>query len=203
MVANLPYSIATPLIAQCLLETWERRARLASLTFTVQREVADRMIAAPGTSDYGPISVLVALLTRAEPGPALPSPSVLAATQSRQPHAPPGLRPPGGRPRERRRLPVGRPGAIVRPASQANPHGCQAARRGDPLRAVHCGHRVGGHRPPRPRRGPGGRAVPRPGQRPGRVNREAIARSRRDTDPTPRTARRWLRRGWRRRASPV
>jgi len=42
------------------------------LTFTVQREVADRLCAPPGGKDYGPVSVLAALLGRLVAGAALP-----------------------------------------------------------------------------------------------------------------------------------
>jgi len=80
LIANLPYSIATPLIAQCLIESWRRvcadRADSVcfdSLTFTVQQEVATRMLAAPGGRLYGPISVLIALLGRGTLGPAIPA----------------------------------------------------------------------------------------------------------------------------------
>jgi 16S rRNA (adenine1518-N6/adenine1519-N6)-dimethyltransferase len=80
LIANLPYSIATPLIAQCLIESWRRvcAARadsvcFSSLTFTVQQEVATRMFAAPGGRLYGPISVLIALLGRGTVGPAIPA----------------------------------------------------------------------------------------------------------------------------------
>ncbi len=53
LVANLPYQIATPLLLDLLCV----RPRLASLTCTIQREVADRLAAAPGTSAYGAASV--------------------------------------------------------------------------------------------------------------------------------------------------
>jgi 16S rRNA (adenine1518-N6/adenine1519-N6)-dimethyltransferase len=57
LVANLPYQIATPLVAESLggLPT----VRLWSVM--VQREVADRFFAAPGTRSYGAVSVLVQL----------------------------------------------------------------------------------------------------------------------------------------------
>ena len=57
LVANLPYNIATPLIVESLdgllnIERW---------TVMVQREVADRLFAAPSTKAYGAVSVLVQL----------------------------------------------------------------------------------------------------------------------------------------------
>ena len=42
------------------------------LTFTVQREVADRLIAGPGSKEYGPVSVLAGLLGRLQAGAVLP-----------------------------------------------------------------------------------------------------------------------------------
>jgi len=57
MVANLPYSVATPLI----LRTIEQLPSLRSWTVMVQREIADRLFASPGTKAYGAVSVLVQL----------------------------------------------------------------------------------------------------------------------------------------------
>jgi len=57
VVANLPYAIATPL----LLRTIERLPGLRSWTVMVQREIADRLRAAPGSRTYGAPSVLVQL----------------------------------------------------------------------------------------------------------------------------------------------
>jgi 16S rRNA (adenine1518-N6/adenine1519-N6)-dimethyltransferase len=57
LVANLPYSIATPLVVESLdgLPSVERWCVM------VQREVADRFFAAPATKAYGAVSVLVQL----------------------------------------------------------------------------------------------------------------------------------------------
>lgn len=62
LVANLPYNIATPLLMNLLLEPigFER------FCFTVQREVADRLLAAPSTKDFGPISIAVQSTCRIE-----------------------------------------------------------------------------------------------------------------------------------------
>jgi 16S rRNA (adenine1518-N6/adenine1519-N6)-dimethyltransferase len=57
MVANLPYSIATPLI----IRTIEELSGLESWTLMVQREIADRLRAGPGSKTYGGPSVLVQL----------------------------------------------------------------------------------------------------------------------------------------------
>ncbi|HEX3805305.1 MAG TPA: 16S rRNA (adenine(1518)-N(6)/adenine(1519)-N(6))-dimethyltransferase RsmA [Gaiellaceae bacterium] len=58
LVANLPYNIATPIVAESLvvdqLDLW---------CVMVQREVADRFFAQPSTKAYGSVSVLVQLAT--------------------------------------------------------------------------------------------------------------------------------------------
>ncbi|MBN2448463.1 MAG: ribosomal RNA small subunit methyltransferase A [Phycisphaerae bacterium] len=58
LVANLPYQIATPLIMELLY----RQPPLASLTCTIQMEVAERLSASPRTAAYGPLSVILHLL---------------------------------------------------------------------------------------------------------------------------------------------
>jgi 16S rRNA (adenine1518-N6/adenine1519-N6)-dimethyltransferase len=60
LVANLPYNVATPIVAESLaglpsVELW---------CVMVQREVADRFFAEPSTKAYGAVSVLVQLATR-------------------------------------------------------------------------------------------------------------------------------------------
>ncbi|MCA1846807.1 MAG: 16S rRNA (adenine(1518)-N(6)/adenine(1519)-N(6))-dimethyltransferase RsmA, partial [Actinobacteria bacterium] len=56
MASNLPYNIATPLMARLLDEV----PALRSLSVMVQKEVAERLAAPPGTPDCGAISVKVA-----------------------------------------------------------------------------------------------------------------------------------------------
>jgi len=56
LVANLPYNVASPVIAN--LTTGPLIAN--AMYFTVQKEVADRMTARPGSGDYGTLSVLPA-----------------------------------------------------------------------------------------------------------------------------------------------
>jgi 16S rRNA (adenine1518-N6/adenine1519-N6)-dimethyltransferase len=58
LVANLPYNVATPLIAESL----DRLPGIKLWTVMVQREVADRFFAAPSTKAYGAVSVLVQLV---------------------------------------------------------------------------------------------------------------------------------------------
>ncbi|MGH3102789.1 MAG: 16S rRNA (adenine(1518)-N(6)/adenine(1519)-N(6))-dimethyltransferase RsmA [Gaiellaceae bacterium] len=57
LVANLPYNIATPLIVESL----DGLPTIESWCVMVQREVADRLFAAPSTKAYGAVSVLVQL----------------------------------------------------------------------------------------------------------------------------------------------
>ncbi len=58
LVANLPYNVATPLIAESL----DRMPRIELWTVMVQREVAERFFAKPSTKAYGAVSVLVQLV---------------------------------------------------------------------------------------------------------------------------------------------
>ncbi len=62
LVANLPYNIATPIISNLLQESPPPDA----MVVTIQKELADRIIAEPGTKDYGALSVWVQSLCRAE-----------------------------------------------------------------------------------------------------------------------------------------
>ncbi len=55
VVANLPYYITTPII----MELFESRMPLASVTVMIQKEVAERMNAEPGSKIYGAISLAV------------------------------------------------------------------------------------------------------------------------------------------------
>jgi 16S rRNA (adenine1518-N6/adenine1519-N6)-dimethyltransferase len=62
VVANLPYSVATPLI----LRTIEQLPSLARWTVMVQKEIADRLRAAPGSRTYGSPSVVAQLACEVE-----------------------------------------------------------------------------------------------------------------------------------------
>ena len=55
IVGNLPYNVATPLMKSFIAH----RNAICDVTVMVQKEVADRLAANPGTRDYGPLSVLV------------------------------------------------------------------------------------------------------------------------------------------------
>jgi 16S rRNA (adenine1518-N6/adenine1519-N6)-dimethyltransferase len=62
VVSNLPYSIATPMI----LKTIEELPDVDSWTLLVQREIADRLRAAPGSRVYGAPTVLVQIAAKVE-----------------------------------------------------------------------------------------------------------------------------------------
>lgn len=57
MVSNLPYNIATPLLATMLEEV----PQIEDFVVMVQREAGERLVAGPGSKAYGAVSVLVAL----------------------------------------------------------------------------------------------------------------------------------------------
>ena len=57
LVANLPYNVATPIVAESLTQL----PSVGHWTVMVQREVADRFFAEPSTKAYGAVSVLVQL----------------------------------------------------------------------------------------------------------------------------------------------
>ncbi len=62
VVANLPYYITTPII----MELFESRVPLESVTVMVQKEVAERMQSKPGTKEYGALSLAVQYYAEAE-----------------------------------------------------------------------------------------------------------------------------------------
>jgi 16S rRNA (adenine1518-N6/adenine1519-N6)-dimethyltransferase len=68
LVANLPYNVATPMVARVL----EEAPTIGSLLVMVQREVGERLAAPPGGKDYGAISVKVAFYGRAKVVGAVP-----------------------------------------------------------------------------------------------------------------------------------
>jgi 16S rRNA (adenine1518-N6/adenine1519-N6)-dimethyltransferase len=81
LVANLPYAVATPVIANLLLTD----VPLERMVVTVQWEIGEKLAAAPGTKDYGALSVLVQsvadveLLRRLPPAVFWPRPKVDSA----------------------------------------------------------------------------------------------------------------------------
>ncbi len=90
LIANLPYAAATPLIATLL----ESHPECQGMVITVQREVADRLMAKPDTSDIGPLTItaqLRAAITRVatlNPGCFWPAPEVQSAIVQITPHTP-------------------------------------------------------------------------------------------------------------------
>lgn len=60
LVANLPYGSATPLILALLCDHPE----CGSMHVTIQREVADRLLAEPGSADYGTLGVVARAMAR-------------------------------------------------------------------------------------------------------------------------------------------
>ncbi len=81
VVANLPYYITTPILMAIL----EQRLPVSVLVTMVQKEVAERMVAAPGGKDYGALSVAVQYYTAPEiafhvpPQAFIPAPAVDSA----------------------------------------------------------------------------------------------------------------------------
>ena len=68
LVANLPYNVATPIISNLLLESPPPDA----MVVTIQKELADRMVAQPRTKDYGALSVWIQSLCDVKVVRALP-----------------------------------------------------------------------------------------------------------------------------------
>ncbi len=82
VIANLPYQIASPFVADLVgLPTPPR-----DILVMVQTEVAERMIAGPGSRDYGPLSATLSLAARVErrrefqPAVFWPRPKIVSAT---------------------------------------------------------------------------------------------------------------------------
>ncbi len=81
VVGNLPYNISTPL----LFHLARYAERIQDMHFMLQKEVVERMVALPGSRDYGRLSVMLqyrfdmALLLEVAPDAFLPSPRVDSA----------------------------------------------------------------------------------------------------------------------------
>jgi 16S rRNA (adenine1518-N6/adenine1519-N6)-dimethyltransferase len=81
VVGNLPYNAATPILRAAVRED----AAVSRVVATVQREVARRMIARPGSDDYGYLSLFMAIFCHAEilfdlpPGAFRPRPNVVSS----------------------------------------------------------------------------------------------------------------------------
>lgn len=81
VVANLPYYITTPII----MGLFEKKVNVESITVMVQKEVAQRMQAGPGTKDYGALSLAVQyyaepeIVSNVPPNCFMPRPNVSSA----------------------------------------------------------------------------------------------------------------------------
>lgn len=89
VVGNLPYNISTPL----LFHLAHFAEQVADMTFMLQKEVVMRMVAEPGTDDYGRLSVMLqyrfamARLFDVPPGAFRPAPKVTSSIVRMVPHA--------------------------------------------------------------------------------------------------------------------
>jgi len=90
VVGNLPYNVSTPI----LFRVAEAADRLQDAVFMLQKEVVERMVAKPDTSDYGRLSVMLqyrfamALAVRVPPGAFTPPPKVDSAVVRMEPLGP-------------------------------------------------------------------------------------------------------------------
>jgi 16S rRNA (adenine1518-N6/adenine1519-N6)-dimethyltransferase len=94
VVGNIPYNITAPILFKLL-----DHPRPREILLMVQREVADRIVSAPGTAAYGALAVGVQTVADAEVvmrvprGAFRPVPKVDSAVVRIRPHAPPHLSP--------------------------------------------------------------------------------------------------------------
>ena len=88
VVGNLPYNISTPLLFHLI----DQLDAIRDMHFMLQKEVVERMVAAPGGGDYGRLSVMVQYHCRADklfivpPGAFFPPPKVESAIVRLVPH---------------------------------------------------------------------------------------------------------------------
>jgi 16S rRNA (adenine1518-N6/adenine1519-N6)-dimethyltransferase len=81
LIANLPYNVASPLLVNLAVDY----PRMSGAIVMVQKEVADRLAAAPGGRDYGPLTVMVQAMCEVErlfvlgPGCFWPQPEIDSA----------------------------------------------------------------------------------------------------------------------------
>lgn len=81
LIANLPYNIASPLLANLGID----HLQMTDAVVMIQKEVADRLLSPPGTKAYGPLGVLIQALFEVErvcvlkPGCFYPPPSIDSA----------------------------------------------------------------------------------------------------------------------------
>lgn len=91
MVGNLPYNISSVLLIHLL----SQREKISRMLFMLQKEVAQRLVAKPGASEYGRLSVMVGRLFQSRilfdvgPGAFTPPPKVRSSIVELRPRAEP------------------------------------------------------------------------------------------------------------------
>ena len=84
VIGNLPYNVSSPILFKLLHAAGHGKV-LAEATLMLQKEVADRVMAVPGSRDYGGLAIQIALLADVErvltlpPGAFRPPPKVTSA----------------------------------------------------------------------------------------------------------------------------
>jgi len=84
VIGNLPYNVASPILFK-LLHAADDGRRFTDAALMLQKEVVDRLLATPGTGDYGTLAIQVALVADVErlltlpPGAFRPPPKVTSA----------------------------------------------------------------------------------------------------------------------------
>jgi 16S rRNA (adenine1518-N6/adenine1519-N6)-dimethyltransferase len=93
IAGNLPYNVSSPILFK-LLDLNRTRGGIVDATLMVQREVADRIVAPPGSGDYGVLAILVQRHAEARrvlalpPGAFRPAPRVRSAVVALRFHPP-------------------------------------------------------------------------------------------------------------------
>jgi 16S rRNA (adenine1518-N6/adenine1519-N6)-dimethyltransferase len=93
VVGNLPYNVASPILFK-LVELYSAGIALVDATLMLQREVADRLVASPGTREYGVLTILIGHAAGVErlftlpPGAFRPMPKVHSAVVRLRFHSP-------------------------------------------------------------------------------------------------------------------
>ena len=93
VIGNLPYNVASPILF-ALLDAANDGRRFLDATLMLQKEVADRLAAGPGSNDYGALAIQVSLLARVDriltlpPGAFRPPPKVTSAVVRLRFHPP-------------------------------------------------------------------------------------------------------------------
>lgn len=84
VIGNLPYNVSSPILFR-LLDAADEGRTFTDATLMLQKEVVDRLVAPPGTREYGALAIQVALLADVErlltlpPGAFRPPPKVTSA----------------------------------------------------------------------------------------------------------------------------